>query len=133
NDFSEIDISLVSINDVLNSEQNETLPLQQSEKPKPELKEDEIIKSQNNLIPKVSISEVFEHFKVLTEMTNKYDEFYLNNEQLLIFIKSTFIDLNPIKQKFNCKGFVKKDIRTIFYKFYFKHKNKETNQTRLKR
>ena len=88
---------------------------------------------QNKLIPKVSISDVFNHFEVLTKTTNKNDEFYLTNSQLTTFIKSTFIDLKPIKQDFNCKGFQKNKVRKVFYKFYFKNVKLETNQTSLKR
>jgi hypothetical protein len=107
----------------------------QRQEPQPETKitKEQLLKEQNNLIPKVSIDEVFNHFEVLTKQTNKNDEFYLTNEQLLIFIKSTFVDKKPIKQDFNCKGIKKKIIRKVFYDFYFGKKNKETNQTRLKR
>ncbi|OFX55461.1 MAG: hypothetical protein A2046_12335 [Bacteroidetes bacterium GWA2_30_7] len=97
------------------------------------LKLSDILENQNNLIPKVSINDVYCHFKVLTEETNKFGEFYLTNEQLLIFIKSTFIDKIPIKQELNCKSFNKKYIRKIFYQFYQNCKNKETNLTKLKR
>ena len=92
-----------------------------------------ILKEQNKLLPKISIEEVFNHFKTLTTSTNKNSQFYLTNEQLLIFINSTFIEQKPIKQKFNCKGIYKKDLRKIFYNFYFNNKLKETNLTRLKR
>jgi len=92
-----------------------------------------LAKKQNELIPSVSVKEVLTHFETLTEKTNKKGEFYLTEEQLIIFINSTFIQLEPIKQKFNCNGFIKKNIRKIFYDFYFKNKNKEYNQTALKR
>jgi len=88
---------------------------------------------QNKLIPKVSIDEVFNHFEILTKTTNKNNDFYLTNEQLLIFINATFIECKPIKQNFNCEGFVKKNIRKVFYDFYFKNKNKERNHTKIKR
>lgn len=86
----------------------------------------------NNLIPRVSIEQVYNYFKILTQMTNKNNEFYLTNEQLVIFIKSTFVERKPIQQDFNCKGFKKKEIRKVFYDFYFQNKNKERNQTSLK-
>lgn len=92
-----------------------------------------ILKEQNKLLPKISVEEVFNHFKTLTTSTNKNSQFYLTNEQLLIFINSTFIEQKPIKQKFNCEGIYKKDLRKIFYNFYFNNKLKETNLTRLKR
>ncbi|WP_299104314.1 hypothetical protein [uncultured Tenacibaculum sp.] len=92
-----------------------------------------ILQEQNNLIPNISINDVYSHFKVLTSQTNKNNEFYLTEKQLLTFIKSTFIDLNPIKQDFNCKGFLKKRVRKVFYDFYFNNKNKERNHTKLKR
>jgi hypothetical protein len=92
-----------------------------------------ILEEQNLLIPKLSIAEVFNHFEILTKTTNRNNEFYLTHKQLLIFIKSTFIDLKPIKQDFNCKGFQKKKVREVFYNFYFANKNKERNQTRIKR
>jgi len=99
----------------------------------PNITLESILNKQNNLLPKVSIQEVYNHFNILTTSTNKNNQFYLTNEQLLVFILSTFIEQKPIKQDFNCEGFVKKDIRKIFFDFYFKNKNKETNQTRLKR
>lgn len=92
-----------------------------------------IIEEQNNLIPHITIGDVFSHFRKLTEMTNKNDEFYLTSDQLTTFIKSTFIDKKPMKQEFNCKGFLKNKIRKIFYNFYFENKNLEKNQTSLKR
>ncbi len=94
---------------------------------------DDIKKSQNLLIPKVSIQNVYDHFKQLTSMTNKMDEFYLTEKQLLIFIDSTFIKKKTIRQNFNCTGIIKKEVRKIFYKFYFDNKNKEGNKTKIKR
>ncbi|TXE08281.1 hypothetical protein ES711_07155 [Gelidibacter salicanalis] len=98
-----------------------------------DLSNDNVFEMKNHLIPKIDIYDVFKHFEVLTKTTNKNDEFYLTNEQLLIFIKTTFADKKPIKQNFNCKGFQKKKVRKVFYDFYFNNKNKETNHTRLKR
>lgn len=91
-----------------------------------------LIKEQNNLLSKVSIQEVYNHFEILTKKTNKKGEFHLKNEQLLNFIYSTFVTKNPKKQDFICDGFIKKEVRKIFYNFYTKFKNKETNQTNLK-
>lgn len=105
----------------------------QNESCSSKLSKENLIKEQNKLIPKVSISEVFNHFEILTKTTNKNDEFYLTNEQLFIFVKATFIDLAPIKQNFNCRGIQKNTVRKIFYNFYFDNKNNETNHTRLKR
>ena len=97
------------------------------------ISKEKLFKEQNKLIPKVNIDEVFNHFETLTKTTNKNDEFYLTNEKLLIFINATFIECKPIKQNFNCEGFVKKNIRKVFYDFYFKNKNKERNHTKIKR
>lgn len=105
-------------------------PQQESSKPET-IEFNALIGSQNLLIPKLPIKEVYEHFKILTEQTNKFNEFYLTKEQLFIFIKSTFIDKKPVKQKF--KTFRNKDIRKIFYQFYFISKKHEGNQTRIKR
>lgn len=94
---------------------------------------EDLLNKQNQLIPKVPILDVYNHFNVLTEATNKHNEFYLTPEQLLIFIQSVFIDKKPIKQDFNCKGIIKKTVRNIFYKFYFSNKNKERNESMIKR
>jgi hypothetical protein len=106
----------------------------ESDKKETELPEtlEQLFEYQNFLIPKVPIKDVYEHFKILTEKTNKFDEFYLTNEQLSIFIKSTFIDLKPQKQKLNCKTFIKKDIRKVFYEFYLSNKNHELNLIQVK-
>lgn len=94
---------------------------------------EEIFEMQNNLIPKMDISKAYNHFEVLTITTNKNNEFYLTHAQLLNFVKTTFVDKNPIKQHFNCKGFKKKKVRKIFYDFYFENKNNESNHTSIKR
>jgi hypothetical protein len=95
---------------------------------------DTILASQNHLIPKVPMKEVYDHFKPLTETTNKRNKFYLTNQQLLTFMKNTFIDQKPIKQSLNCAPiFNKKDIRKIFYDFYIKSREREKNQKNLKR
>lgn len=94
---------------------------------------EEIFEMQNNLIPKMDISKAYNHFEVLTKTTNKNNEFYLTHAQLLNFVKTTFVDKNPIKQHFNCKGFKKKKVRKIFYDFYFENKNNESNHTSIKR
>lgn len=113
------------------------IPKSQNENYKPKVEnsisKEQLFEMQNKLIPKVDISDVFSHFDTLTKTTNKNDEFHLTNEQLKVFIKASFIDLNPIKQTFNCNGFIKKTLRKVFYDFYFKNKNKETNQTSIKR
>jgi hypothetical protein len=98
-----------------------------------QISKEDIFEMQNNLITNINIEDVFKHFEILTKTTNKQNKFYLRNEQLLIFIKSTFVDLKPLKQDFNCKTFVKKNIRKVFYDFYLHNKNKETNQTSIKR
>lgn len=100
---------------------------------KNDLYKEEIFEMQNNLIPKMDISKAYNHFEVLAITTNKNNEFYLTHAQLLNFIKTTFVDKNPIKQHFNCKGFKKKKVRKIFYDFYFENKNNESNHTSIKR
>ncbi|CDF80439.1 hypothetical protein BN863_27270 [Formosa agariphila KMM 3901] len=100
---------------------------------KNELTKEALFEMQNKLTTKILISEVFNHFDILTKTTNKNNEFYLTNEQLLIFIKSTFVDLEPHKQDFNCKYFIKKNIRKVFFNFYVNNKNRETNLTNIKR
>jgi hypothetical protein len=116
-----------------NKENEKVLSPPQTENKSSELPKtlEQLFGSQNLLIPKVPIKDVYEHFKILTEQTNKFNDFYLTKEQLFIFIKSTFIDKKPVKQKL--KSFIKKDIRTVFYKFYFNNMNNEGNHTRLKR
>lgn len=94
---------------------------------------EELYKKQNKLTTKISLQEVYNHFKILAEKTNKKNQYYLTPEQLLIFINSTFTELKPIKQSFSCDDFVKKDIRKIFYEFYCKFKNRERNETKIKR
>ena len=94
---------------------------------------EELFAKQNNLIPSLPIANVYNHFKILIEITNKHNEFYLTPEQLYTFILSTFVEMKPVRQKFNC-SIVKKDLRKIFYNFYFTNKLKEkSNQTKLKR
>lgn len=110
--------------------QNDKNQESQSER---KISKEQLLNEQNNLTSNISIEKVYNHFNKLTKTTNKKNEFYLKEQQLLIFIKATFIDLKPIKQEFNSKGFVKKDVRKIFYDFYFINKNKEKNHTSLKR
>jgi hypothetical protein len=93
---------------------------------------EDLFREQNNLTTKLSVEDVYKHFVVLTTKTNRNNQFYLTNDQLLKFVHSTFILQKPEKQKFNCKPIVKKDVRKIFFSFYEKNKNKETNQTALK-
>ncbi|WP_027138822.1 hypothetical protein [Gaetbulibacter saemankumensis] len=96
------------------------------------LNKEVLLNKQNKLIPNVSIEDVFTHFEILTKATNKDQKCYLTEQQLLIFIKSTFIDLAPIKQNFNCIMYSKKDIRSVFYRFFKKSTILEGKQSRLK-
>src|SRR5690606_40488951 len=66
-----------------------------------DLNKEELFNEQNNLIADVSIEIVYNYFKVLIEVPNRKGEFYLSEQKLLLFIKSTFIDLAPEKQNFN--------------------------------
>jgi hypothetical protein len=100
---------------------------------KSKIPKEQLFEEQNNLVTKVSLEVVYNHFEILVKTTNKNNEFYLTKKQLITFIKSTFVEQEPIKQHFNCKGFVKQKIRKIFFNFYWGNKNKETNQTAIKR
>lgn len=93
---------------------------------------DELLKEQNTLTTNLSIEDVYNHFKVLTETTNKHNKFYLTNQQLLVFIHSTFVIGKPKKQEFS-RPFVKKEIRKIFYNFYQKNASKDFYEKNLKR
>ncbi|KAA1247977.1 hypothetical protein [Aquimarina sp. RZ0] len=84
----------------------------------PILTKKDIITERNNLIPKVSIEDVYDYFKILVTAKNRNDEHYLTENQLVTFIKASFIDLEPSKQYFNGKPNYKKDIRSLFYRFY---------------
>lgn len=85
---------------------------------KTELKKDDILKMQNNLIPRISLEYVYDFFKILIE-PNKKGTFYLNEQKLLIFIESTFVNKKPVQQYFN-QSFSKDklDVRSLFRKFY---------------
>ncbi|WP_308991667.1 hypothetical protein QLS71_007415 [Mariniflexile litorale] len=117
----------------INFLKEQLIKLEQLNDSNSELAKEQLFEEQNKLIPKVAIKDVYNHFETLIKTTNKNNEFYLTNKQLLIFIKTTFIDLEPQIQDFNCKGFIKKNIRKVFFDFYFNSKNKESNQTSLKR
>ncbi|TAI48469.1 hypothetical protein [Flagellimonas allohymeniacidonis] len=91
-----------------------------------------LLKQQNQLIPKISIKEVFDFFEILTKSTNKEGIPYLTEEQLIIFIQGTFIKRNPVKQKFNGAPDNKKDVRSVFYRFYKNSTIKESKQAGLR-
>ncbi len=93
---------------------------------------DNIDKFENNLIPQIRLIDVFKYFEILLNTKNKENINYLNEDKLLTFIKSTFVDKKPILQTFNCTLDAKKDIRSLFYRFYeqatlydYKTKNKK--------
>ncbi|TXD84935.1 hypothetical protein ESY86_04355 [Subsaximicrobium wynnwilliamsii] len=67
---------------------------------KPELKKEDLSKMQNHLISRVSLEYVYEFFSVLGKTPNSKGKFYLNEQKLLIFFKSTFEDNEPIPQSF---------------------------------
>ena len=79
---------------------------------------EQILNEDNKLIPNVDINEVYNYFEILTKSKNKYDKNYLTQKQLLTFIKATFIDLEPIPNEFNGEPNSKKDVRSLFFRFY---------------
>lgn len=82
------------------------------------LKKEDILKMQNNLIPRVSLEYVYDFFSVLLE-PNKKGAFYLDEQKLLIFIESTFVNKKPIQQSFNVPfSKDKSDVRSVFRNFY---------------
>jgi hypothetical protein len=84
---------------------------------KTKLIKEDVLKMQNNLIPRISLEYVYDFFKVLIE-PNKKGTFYLNEQKLLIFIESTFVNKKSIQQSFNVPfSKDKKDIRSVFKKF----------------
>lgn len=93
-------------------------------------KKEDILKMQNHLIPKVSLENVYEHFSILTKPT-KEGKIYLTEQKLLIFIESTFVNKNPIKQSFD-EPFAKIDIRSVFKRFQDNCVHLEYNQTKIK-
>jgi len=94
---------------------------------------EELFDMQNHLIPKIGIDKVYKAFEFFILTQSKTGEYYLTNEQLLIFIENTFVKKNPVKQKWNCSDFTKYKVREIFYNFYSKSKNSEPNEKNLKR
>lgn len=114
---------------IVNSIEQETKkPIQDKRK---DLVKQELFNLQNNLIAKVSIEEVYTHFKVLITEPNSKGNFYLSEQKLLLFLKSTFIDQLPIKQDFN-DSIYKIDVRSVFRKFQDHCFKFEYNQTNLK-
>lgn len=108
-----------------------TEPLNES---KPKINRDYLFKLSNNLIPKVTIEQVYDFFKVLILTTNANDEFYLTEEKLLIFIESTFVKLRPIKQSFNMRFSRDKiNVRSVFQFFLIECSKFENNNKNLKK
>ncbi len=98
------------------------------------LSKEAVIQAQNNLIANVNIEDVYDYFKVLIEVPNRKGEFYLTEKKLLIFLKSTFTDLAPIKQNFNVSfSRDKRNVRSVFYKFQNFCFDSEYNKSHLKR
>jgi len=124
--FSQNDLFLPIFKKYLNGEN--TIQLN-----KTKLIKDDILKMQNILIPKVSLEYVYDFFSVLIE-PNKKGAFYLDPQKLLIFIKSTFVEKQPIPQDFNVKlKLDKKDIRSIFRKFQDNCYDYDYKKTKIKR
>lgn len=96
------------------------------------LEKDVILKMDNNLIPEVSLTYVYEFFSVLTKPNKKGDP-YLSEQNLLTFIKSTFVNKDPIQQSFDVSlNKEKKNIRTVFKRFQDNCYQYEKNQKHLK-
>lgn len=94
---------------------------------------DLLFRQNNNLIPEVDIKQVYDYFKILTEITNKNQKFYLTEKKLIIFIQSTFVDNNPVKQRFEVTFSRDKiDIRSIFRNFLSECSKFENNNKNLK-
>jgi uncharacterized ubiquitin-like protein YukD len=98
------------------------------------LTKEQLLGEKNNLINGgVSIEDVFNYFEILITSRNRRGEFYLTEKQLLIFIKTTFIDLKPVLQHFNGRPNFKKDIRSLFFRFYEQCSVHEYNATGKKK
>ncbi len=96
------------------------------------LEKDVILKMDNNLIPGLSLLYVYEFFSILT-MSNREETPYLSEQKLLIFIQTTFVKDNPIKQSFDISlNKEKKNIRTVFKRFQDNCSKYEKNQKHLK-
>ncbi len=102
---------IVNIGDIVKTEKQE--PQHETV-----INKEEILNGINNLISNVNIEDVYDYFEILTKSTNKNNEYYLTEKQLLNFIKATFIDLKPIPQEFCGKPNNKKDVRSLFFRFY---------------
>jgi len=100
--------------------------------PNIDVTKEQLLKKDNKLIPNISIAEVFNHFEILTKTTNKDKIVYLTEKQLLTFVKTVFIDKEPLQQKFNCIVYSKKDVRSVFYRFYKESTIFENKHTGLK-
>lgn len=112
--------------------ENELVKNKQTKEPQDNTEKENLFEFENKLIPKISIEKVYSYFEILTIATNKDKVVYLTKKQLETFIKSTFIDLKPVKQDFNCIVYSKKDIRSVFYKFFANNSKYENKLTGLK-
>lgn len=101
-------------------------------KVQPEISKEEILKSQNNLIPGVDMNSVYDHFEVLITEPNSQGNYHLKTEQLNQFLYNTFCLCTPSQQTPNHIA-TKKEFRKVFFEFYQTFKNKELNEKRLKR
>lgn len=100
---------------------------------KNDLTKEQLFEEQNYLIPDVDIIEVYDFFKVLVTKPNRKGGYYLNEEKLLKFIKATFVDEKPIKQKFNVPFSKDKiDVRSVFKRFQDYCYDLEYNKTNVK-
>ena len=95
---------------------------------------DDIKEKRNNLIADLPIIKIYEFFKTLVTTSNKKGQFYLTEKKLLLFIKSTFIDLEPKKIDFDVAfSKDKQSVRSVFKRFEIECVKFEKNKKNLKK
>lgn len=93
----------------------------------------EALFNMRNILNDVNIEDVYNYFKVLINVPNRNGEFYLTEQKLLLFIKSTFIDKKPVQIDFDISfSKDKKSVRSVFRKFEIECTKFEKNNKYLK-
>ena len=106
-----------------------TEPLKDEEK----ITLNDIKEKRNKLIAELPIIKIYEFFKTLVTTSNKKGQFYLTEKKLILFIKSTFIDLEPKKIDFDVMfSKDKKSVRSVFKRFEIECVKFEKNNKNLK-